>query len=116
MKEARRARSRDPYEQDVDDPDLRERVEGVEGLEARQIALDDPARQRPVLSPLHVDGGRSASTPIGVQRFAMPIRPDISRRTAGLVTHPDDLLVRGDGVRNPRAMHVITPEQVVADN
>ena len=116
MEESRRARPRDAPEEDVEDSELMERVECVQRLEPRQIALDDAAGHQTMLSPLHVDRWCAVTAPVGVQHFAMPVRPYISGCSARVVADPDDLLVRRHGERDPRAMDVVLPEQVVTDD
>ena len=43
----------------------------------------------------------------------MPERPEISGSTAVVVANPDDLLVGRHGERNPRAMDIVSPQQMV---
>jgi len=116
VEEPRRARPRDAAEQDVENSELMERIECVQRLKPRQIALHDAAGHQTVLSPLHVDSRCAVAAPVGVQHFAMPVRPYISGCSARVVADPDDLLVRGHGEGDPRAMDVVLPEQVVTDD
>ena len=116
MEEAGRSGPSDAPEQDVEDPELMESIEGVQRPEPREIALDDAARQQTVLAPLHVDRWGAVTAPIGVQHFAVPVRPHISGRPARVVADPDDLLVRRHGEGDPCTVDVVLPEQVVTDD
>lgn len=116
MKEAGGAGTGDAPEQDVDNPDLMECIERVQRPKPREIAFDDASRQQTVLSPLHIDRWRAPAAPVGVQHFAMPVRPYVSGCAAGVVADPDDLLVRGHGAGDPGTVDVVLPEQVVTDD
>ena len=69
-----------------------------------------------MFSPLHVDRDLAAVAPVGMKQRAVPIRPDVGRRARRVVADPDDLFVGRDGERNPRAMDVVLPEQVIGDD
>jgi hypothetical protein len=46
----------------------------------------------------------------------VPESPELRRRPAAVVADPDDLLVGWDGERDPGAVDVVSPEQVVGDD
>ena len=116
VEEAGGARAGDAPEQDVEDPDLMERIERVQRPEPREIAFDDASRQQTVLSPLHIDRWRATAAPVGVQHFAMPVRPYVSGCATGVVADPDDLLVRGHGEGDPGTVDIVLPKQMVTDD
>src|SRR5215213_722054 len=116
VEEARRPRPRHASEQNVDQSQLMKGVERVERLESREVALDQTARQKAMLAPLYVDRRGTAAAPIRVEYLAVPVRPHVGRCAVGVVADPHDLLVGGDGERDPRAMYVVAPEQVIRDD
>ena len=69
-----------------------------------------------MLAPLLIDGNLTASPPIRVGERAVPIGPQIDGRARRVVSDPDDLLMSGKGERNPRAVDIILPEQVIRDD
>ena len=93
-----------------------ERVERVQRLEPREVAFNDAAWQEAMLAPLYVDRGGIAPAPVGVQHFAVPVRPEVGGCTAGVVADPHDLLVGGHGEGDPGAVNVVPPEQVITDD
>ena len=108
--------SREISEPDIGKPYPREGVEEVQLSRKRQITFDCLMGERPVLSPLDVDGDLSSVTPLGVEQGAVPERPDVGRRFCRVVSDPDDFLVCRDGERNPGPMNVVPPQEVVGDH
>jgi len=67
-----------------------------------------------VLSPLNVDRDLGL-WPAGVEKRSMPVGPDFRWCTGRVVYHPDNLLVRRNGKRDPRPVDIVAPEQVVSN-
>ena len=69
-----------------------------------------------MFAPLDVDGDLPSITPLGVQQLAVPEGPNVGGRFGRIVPNPDDLLVGRDGERDPRAVDVVLPEEVIGDD
>ena len=88
VKEPPGTQTRELAEEDVRQADEVVEVEGVERAKARKVALDN----------------------------AVPVGPEVDGSTTAVIPYPHDLLVRGDGERNPCPVDVIAPEQVIRDD
>src|SRR5207253_1576734 len=65
----------------------------------------------------HVDLGRTAIQPERVQQRSVPVSPHFSWRVGvGIVAHVHHLFVRWLCPRQPLAVHVVSPEEMIGDD
>jgi hypothetical protein len=116
MTEAPRSVSAQIAEPEIGNANPGADVEQVERLLPGQIVGMCRARERSVFPPLHIDCDRTFSTPIRVQDRSVPIRPYVDRCHRCVVGDPDDFSVSRFGEREPGAMCIVAPQQVICDD
>src|SRR5262245_52625214 len=103
-------------EPDGREADPGERRERGQLLESGQIVLYHAVGHRDVFSPLDVDFGSAAVSPVGVENLPVPKSPEVGWSVGRIVADPNELFVCRNGEGNPRTVDVVAPQQVVADD